>query len=333
MINQATAQLNIPVELGLVNWNRQYNIAVEKSKVEKKPILILFQEVPGCLNCTKFGKEVLSHPLLVDAIESLFIPLSIFNNNKGEDGKILELFNEPSWNNPVVRIVNDSRTDLAPRLHNNWSLSGLSSSMVYALQNANIEVPEYLQVLVDEFIANENGTEEATFSMHCFWKGESSLGEVDGVISTQAGFMKDKEVVKLNYNPRVIAYKELLKSAKNLNCTDEIFVYNNEQKATAVTFDSGFKISEVETFNIDKEPKYYLYNHALLNKLPLTLTQAKTINARLARNLDFEGLLTKSQLAMLDKIKNNKQIEWENVVEKPFLETYKKVEAQISKLP
>ena len=36
-----------PVELGTVKWLRNYDTAVAKAKATNKPLLILFQEVPG----------------------------------------------------------------------------------------------------------------------------------------------------------------------------------------------------------------------------------------------------------------------------------------------
>jgi len=329
MTNQASAQLNNPVELGLIKWHRSYDTAVEQSIIDNKPILILFQEVPGCSNCTKFGKEVLSHPLLVDAVENLFIPLAIFNNNKGEDAKILELFNEPSWNNPVVRIVDNNNGALAPRLHNNWSLSGLATSMVYALQNASIEVPKYLEILVDEFLAKENGMEEASFTMNCLWMGEATLAEVDGVINTLAGFVDGKYVIQLKYNPSVIAYEGLVRAAQHLNCTDEIFVNNKEQREILNNFETDFKISELKNFKIDNEPKYYLFKHPDLNKVPMTFNQAKVINSLLAKGKDIAGCLTECQLEILNTIKNNPNIAWQNMVEVPFLEAYQKMKKQL----
>ena len=67
-----------PVELGDVHWMRNYDEAVAESKRQCKPILILFQEVPGCQTCRQYGSEVLTHPLIVEAIETHFIPLAIF---------------------------------------------------------------------------------------------------------------------------------------------------------------------------------------------------------------------------------------------------------------
>ena len=92
-------------ELGTVDWLRSYDDALKQSKQEDKPVLILFQEVPGCATCRNYGDNVLSHPLLVDVIEHYFVPLAIFNNKGGEDRKILSKYNEPTWNNPVDGLI------------------------------------------------------------------------------------------------------------------------------------------------------------------------------------------------------------------------------------
>ena len=47
MAGAAWAGESPPVELGKVAWLRDYDQAVQQAKQENKPILILFQEVPG----------------------------------------------------------------------------------------------------------------------------------------------------------------------------------------------------------------------------------------------------------------------------------------------
>ncbi len=106
---------NNPVELGNVHWLRSFDEAQARSKKEGKSILILFQEIPGCQTCRTYGSDVLTHPLLVEAIETAFIPLAIHNNKGGADAEILKRYNEPAWNNPVVRIVDSHGSQILPR--------------------------------------------------------------------------------------------------------------------------------------------------------------------------------------------------------------------------
>jgi hypothetical protein len=151
-----TAQTN-PVELGNVHWLRNYRDALSKSKAESKPVLIVFQEIPGCSTCKNYGTQVLAHPLLVEAIESEFIPLAIYNNKGGEDGEVLKLYNEPAWNNPVVRIVDQNGKDVVNHLNGNYSTSGLASMMTQAIIKNKGKAPAWLQLLTDELNAQHKG--------------------------------------------------------------------------------------------------------------------------------------------------------------------------------
>ncbi len=196
-----------PEELGKVNWMRNFEAGLAQSATLKKPVFLLFQEVPGCSTCRNYGQNVLSHPLIVEAIETLFVPVAVFNNNGGADAKVLKYFGEPAWNNPVVRIVNNKKQDLIQRVNGNYSRLGIVQAMRLALQVEDLEVPAYLTLLEDELLAAQTGTESAVFSMYCFWTGEKEIGKLDGVLETQAGFMNGREVVKVKFDPEKIAYK------------------------------------------------------------------------------------------------------------------------------
>ena len=178
-----------PVELGEVNWIRDFDKGLEQASAEDKPVFLLFQEVPGCLTCRNYGQQVLSHPLIVDAIQELFVPVAIYNNKGGKDADVLKYYGEPSWNNPVVRIVYYDKLDIVPRVSGNYTPYGVVRAMVFALQRQQTAIPAYLQLLYDELRAAKQGTAEATFSMYCFWTGEKTYGAIDGVLSTEAGFM------------------------------------------------------------------------------------------------------------------------------------------------
>ena len=79
-------------ELGKVSWYRDFDQAIALSQKQNKPIFVLFQEVPGCLTCRNYGKGVLSHQVIVDAIEQNFIPLAIYNNKGGKDRTVLNRY-------------------------------------------------------------------------------------------------------------------------------------------------------------------------------------------------------------------------------------------------
>jgi hypothetical protein len=208
-----TTTNNQPKELGKVNWLRDIKDATTRSANEHKPIFLLFQEVPGCSTCRNYGHNVLSHPLIVETIETYFVPLAIYNNEGGKNKEVLDYFKEPTWNNPVVRIISDKKENLIDRISGNYSVLALTEAMIEVMKGKKIKIPEYLQLLQNELSATQNGTETAYLSMYCFWTGEKILADINGVVETQAGFMDGKEVVKVDYSPKLIAYDDLVKKA------------------------------------------------------------------------------------------------------------------------
>lgn len=108
---------------------------------------------------------MLSHPLLVEAAETLFVPCAIRNNSDGDaDAKVREHFREPAWNNPVVHFLAADETALAPKLTADWSVHGLATGMVMALTTGKQAVPDWLALLADEEVARRRGLERAVFS-------------------------------------------------------------------------------------------------------------------------------------------------------------------------
>ena len=83
-------KIDQPIELGQVHWLRDYDAALKQSAEKDLPVFMFFQEVPGCHTCSTFGNRVMSHPLIVEAIETYFVPLVIFNNKGGADAKSLK---------------------------------------------------------------------------------------------------------------------------------------------------------------------------------------------------------------------------------------------------
>jgi len=239
-------------------------------------VLILFQEVPGCATCRNYGTAVLSHPLLVDAIENEFVPLAIFNNKGGEDRKVLDRYNEPTWNNPVIRVVDGSGRDIMERMSGNYTASGLVMQLSLALRTAGEGVPKYLQLLKEELTAAES--QSAYYKMFCFWSGESHLGAEQGVLSTEPGWMGGAEVVKVVYDKDQLSKKKLDKHAAKAKC-------------------QPMKVQK--GYNIDKDPQYYL-KKSEYKYLPLSAIQKTKINAAIAKNVDPSSLLSPSQKKWLD---------------------------------
>ena len=313
IVQKQTNKLSQPVELGKVNWERNFEAGVAAAKKSEKPIFILFQEVPGCATCQNYGQQVLSHPLIVEAIESEFVPVAVFNNKGGEDKKVLSYFKEPSWNNPVVRIVDEDKKDVVRRVSGNYSKAGVVNAMIAALQKSQRQIPEYLHLLQKEFTARQNGLEEATVAMYCFWTGEKELAKIPGIIETQPGFMNGKEVVNISYDPSLINYEQVIARAKQSNCASHVFAENNYQfkQAKGVV---GNAVSDKSNFRLDSEPKYYLA-HTPYQFIPMTSLQATLVNSEIGQRSNPDYLLSPRQLELLKKGKKGESMVNVDIVE------------------
>ncbi len=241
----------------------------------------------------------MSHPLLVEAIETSFVPLLIHNNKSGYDAQILKQFNEPSWNNPVVRYLDSNGKDVIARRDGVWTTGGTAERMVMALKAARKKVPNYLVLAALE---NAQGAEYATFAMHCYWEGEVKLGGIAGVRETSAGWIGGKEVVNVAFNPKVVSYEKLLKTAQSMQCASTVFAHNSKQTATAkklvrdvVDLPSASRQRPVRY----TEQKYHLRRTAL-KYLPLTPIQLAKVNSAVYARKDYRQYLSPRQIE-LDK--------------------------------
>ena len=211
-----------PVEAGDVLWGRDFEGALARSSETGRPVLVLFQEIPGCEGCQKFGREVLRHPLIVEAMEDLFHPVLVYNNRDGgKDKELLERYEEPSWNYQVIRFLGSDGKDVIPRKDRVWSTSGVAWRMIEALEASGRAVPLYLRAVALEESTSELAT--AAFAMHCFWVGEMEIGKVPGVVATEAGWLEGKEVTRVTYDPSSVSLSALREAAEKAECADKTY--------------------------------------------------------------------------------------------------------------
>jgi Thioredoxin-like len=242
-------------ELGHVIWLRDFNAALAEAKNSNKPIMLLFQEVPGCASCVNFGHDVLEHPLLVELIEDRFVPLAIFNNHPGPDAEILAKFNERAWNYPVIYFLDKDGSQLATKLANRYDPVGLLEKLVAALSARRTEIPEYVRLLRDELMVEYGLAKTAVFETPCFWSGETTLAQHRSVLTTEAGWIGGEEVVRVAYDP----------AAGSL---DDLVAYAARE---------GFRKTDKLGFKTDKAPQYYL-SKSDFAFLPLGRAQRTKIN-------------------------------------------------------
>lgn len=264
---------NQNIELGKVTWFRDYKEALYQSSITNKPVLLFFQEIPGCSTCVNYGRDVLSHPLMVEFIENEFVPLAIYNNKSGADADILNLYNEPSWNNPVAHFIDKKGQDIIPKLANNYQPLGMYNKLVETLTTLNKSIPKYAQLLEDDLKMEYGYYKQTIYETPCFWSGETTLMQHPSVKYTEAGWINGLEVVKVFYDKSKASIAELDSYAAN---------------------EGLFKINNHQDYKIDKRPQYYL-SKSPFKYLPLSKAQRANINLAIPYQRKPSGFLSPKQ--------------------------------------
>lgn len=316
----ATPKREAHRELGAVAWSRDLDAALARSAQVDKPVLILFDEVPGCHTCVSYGQSVLRHPLVVEATEDLFVPLAIFNNQEGADRRALELFEEPAWNNPVVRIVDAQRRALAPRVNGDYTPAGLTGAMLAALKAANKPAPGYLKLYDAEASAQaDSRTRTITFAMFCFWEGEAKLGGVEGVLSTRTGFVDGHEVVEVRYDPATASETGLVNLAKSMECASTVYCVDEEQRARVAKLVGGAAKVQRGTLTPSLKDDKYQMRHTEYARVPMTPAQASRVNAAVGRGQDPSQWLSPRQVELASAIRQKPAGPWPDALTAPNL--------------
>ncbi len=290
-----------PVEVGTVKWGRDLDAAYSSSRSSNKPVLVLFQEVPGCSGCQKFGREVLSHPLLVEAIEDLFEPVVVYNNRSaGTDAELLKRFKEPAWNYQVIRFLNASGQDIVPRKDKIWTVSAVAARMAEALQAAKRPVPKYLQTLAP--VPDKANASQVAFAMYCFWTGERHLGKIDGVVATEAGFLDGHEVTLVTYDKSRLPLESLAKKAAQVKCADKVYTADGRLLAGL----RGGKLTSSYRSAPSSDQKRQIGRWTALDKVPaINATQRTKINSFAPDSVKLAlEWLSPRQRAVLAKVTN-----------------------------
>ena len=286
-----------PEEAGKVHWGRILETALASSAQTGKPVFALFQEIPGCAGCKQFGRDVMSHPLIVEAVETEFTPLLIHNNKGGRDAEVMQRFREPAWNYQVVRFLNGQAEDIIPRKDQVWDTAGIAERMIAALTETKRPVPGYLRLLAAE---HSPRLKQAVFAMFCFWTGEMELGKINGVITTEAGFMAGREVTQVRYDPAVISLPQLITAAEKVECANTVYVPSAELGSAKTTRLNVGTISGYRTAPASDQKKQI--GGTAAERLLLSPAQATKVNSWI-RNDPSKALsfLTPSQQAQLKR--------------------------------
>ncbi len=286
-----------PPELGAVRWVRDFDVAATRARERGLPLLVVFTEVPGCDTCVGFGAEVLSHPLIVEAAENLFVPVAVLNNVEGPDKAVLESFKEPAWANPVVRIMSPDRADLVPRIGDDWTVGAVASAMVAALTKGESKAPGYLLTLREEEESKGRTLETVLFEVKDTAVAEAKIGALGAVIRTRIGTRDGASVLEATFDPARQDYLSLLRTVWRMNvATAVVYSHDLRTEETRRAFGpSGAKRGSTE-FTEAAEPGLARLRESPYRAVPMTPVQALRVNSALHAGRDADQFLSPRQV-------------------------------------
>jgi hypothetical protein len=125
--------------------------------------------------------------------------------------------------------------------------------------------------------------------------------------------MKGYEVVKVEYDPDVISYNDLLNKAKHDQVADHVFVKDGIEKNVAENLVGKSSVSDISNFRPDSDPKHYL-SQTIYRYIPMTSLQASRVNAAIGSGRAPDDYLSPGQRELLKYINNHPEINWQNTI-------------------
>ena len=319
-------QKNKNEALGRLNFKyvaSSFRSALDESRDTDKPVILFFQAMHGAPDAVAMGKSVLSHPLLIEAAESLFITVVVdIEGTTPDDAQLLARYHENCHHGTVVRILNCKGHDLAVKLEGGrCSVGNIARAMRGVLDRKALTVPIYLKLLETEYfdpVVAPSKVLPAAPSVIFFktkqsTEAEIDFAEVDGVVTVQCGKIYRSTAVKVIHNPDVIDCKAVLSHAMSVMTVESVCWTNERQmlmlQSELELLDTTLLLQEFRSgsFSGGKDPKHYLRT-TLLRYVPLTSLQALQANLAISKNeLELvDNLLSPRQLAILEAVETKR---------------------------
>lgn len=128
---------------------------------------------------------------------------------------------------------------------------------------------------------DKSPTKRVAFAQSCFWTGEMKLGQIEGVVRTEAGFFKGREVTLVEYAPEKIALDDLARQAKRAGVADSIHPDAGDGMPAGVTAGSPLDGSYRAAPASDQKKQI---EGTPFERLKLDAAQATKVNAFVRQN-------------------------------------------------
>ena len=277
---------------------RLLNVAMKASK----PLFIVrcYNSDRQRLNLDADIESVLHNPLLIEAAESLFLPIACI----GDDNLTLPMtemlarrsnfisIQEPLKNGPCIRIMTNSISRSRPAgtvsVKRELSVSSVALSMAEALRYLGRPVPTYLQLLSKQNIQRTmihdriySSKRNLYFSLNDFELGEAFFAGFDGVISIKSGRINGIKTIRISYDSTRISFSHLVYEAIHNKMAHRIYYATTDERVAIFTKSSDacvhFQTCKLLNFVEDCDSKHAL-RKTVLRFVPLSSIQSSLVN-------------------------------------------------------
>jgi hypothetical protein len=254
----------IPVkdELGAIQYlhNKIVN-AKDHAKECGLPILCVEAEAPGDIDA---GNEVLSHPLVVESAETLFVTVAPIIESKNNCNRYRPSKERKAWYTTISFLDKDGN-ELVPCIGGDQLCTAvLVESMIKSLRLLDLTVPSYLEILREEESGKQmvlpNGVvkridRQAMFGVEDHATGEVELGGLDGVLQTEAGCFEGQRVIRVAYDSKSLSYGKLLQFALSQKVGNVIY-YQSQDERVAIQMETSRMYEKPEAVKLDEQARF-----------------------------------------------------------------------------
>ena len=258
--------------------------ATLEAKASQKPIFCIEVYIPGDL---KTGKEVLLHPLIVEAAETLFVSMQC-----RQECVSVNVPGQISYT--TLRVLDGSGVDLVKPVKGKLiSVASVASAMIDALAARDLHVPTYLSLLEEEYSGKRlegpsnclrRTDRQAVFGTPCSDRSEAEFACLNGVLATRAAYYQGQHVVQVTYDTTRLSYCSLVRRALQRNVARTIFYQSNEERTVGMIELKRLNNRRTELVKLDGpsmnksvDPKHSLRT-TMLRFVPLTELQSTRAN-------------------------------------------------------
>lgn len=232
-------QKNVDGSFGYIQLQVQVSgledVPKELAMVSGKPIFYIMTDPIHGIN-VEAELDAFSHPLLVEALESLFIPVLITpKKDRPLEIKGFTCLEESELHAFAVGFLDEVGSDLVPPLsYDDLSSIAIVEAIVAALTAKQQAIPKYVDLLAEEMRGITSVTNRrARFGLDGVASPELAFAGLEGVLATRVGSLHGQfeKVVEVVYDFKRLTFSALARFAiAKVPCeTTTIFCQSNDE--------------------------------------------------------------------------------------------------------